>query len=97
MNFKIDPNFKEKAEKYVELGNKLDLEDSEVAFSIMHSSEMSGDEEVKDVLSSLSEVLKGEIHSAIEKYKETGEYYVISSTGTSKDLSKLMKRISALF
>lgn len=90
-------SFKEKAEKHVELGKKLDLDDSEVAFSIMHSAEEYDDEEVRRVLSSLSEELKNEIHFAIESYKETGEYYVISSTGTSKDLSELMKRISMLF
>lgn len=93
----MELSFKEKADKHVVLGEKLNLEDSEVAFSIMHSAEMYDDEEVKNVLASLSEGLKKEIHSVIESYKETGEYYVISSTGTSKDLSGLMKRLSTLF
>jgi hypothetical protein len=93
----MDLSFKEKAEKHVELGKKLDLDGSEVAFSILHSAEQYDDEEVKEVMSSLSEELKNEINIAIESYKETGEYYVISSTGTSKDLSELMRRISMLF
>jgi hypothetical protein len=93
----VEYSYLDKVTKHIEIGEKLGLDDSDVAFSIIHSSEKYSDKEVKDVLSSLSEKIRHEIKAAIESYKETGEYYVISSTGVTKDLSKLMKRLSEIF
>lgn len=82
--------------QHIEDCRTLNLDDSELAFSIIHSAEKFNDEQVRSVLGSLPEEIKKEIISAIESYKETGEYYAISSTGVSKDLSALMGRLSKL-
>jgi hypothetical protein len=89
-------DFEERVKKHIEIGKKLDLDASEVAFSIIHSAEKFDDEQVKSVLANLSIEIKMEIIAAVDCYKETGEYYVISSTGVSKDLSELMGRMSKL-
>ena len=88
--------FKDKVDKHIELGQKLNLEASEVAFSIIHSAENFDDCQIEAVFASLPEEIKNELLAAINSYKETGEYYVISSTGVSKDLSELMGRLSKL-
>ena len=93
----MEYSYLDKVNKHVELGKKLGLDDSDVAFSIINSAEKYSDEEVKDVLSSLSGGVRREIEMAIENYKESGGYYVISSTGVTKDLSGLMNRLSKIF
>lgn len=82
--------------QHVEDCKTLNLDDSELAFSIIHSAEKYNDSEILPVLASLPQEIKLEINSAIQSYKETGKYYVISSTGVSKDLSALMGRLSNL-
>ena len=74
----------------------LGLDVSELAFSIIQSAENYSNEEVVNAFSELPEELKSEIQSIVNDYKESGEYYVISSTGVMKDLSKLMGRLSRL-
>lgn len=92
----MDSNYLAVVNQHIKDCKELYLDNSELAFSIIHSAEKFDDKEVELVLSSLSEDIKKEIVSAIDDYKETGEYYVISSTGVSKDLSELMGRLSKL-
>jgi uncharacterized protein YeeX (DUF496 family) len=90
-------------EPYIEIANKhlsdckrygISIEDA--TFEIMHMAEDYSDEEIKSTFNLLpSEVVKI-AHNKLDDYKKTGEYYVISSTGITKELTKLMKRLSML-
>jgi hypothetical protein len=82
--------------QHVEDCKALGQDVSELAFSIIQSAENYTNEEVVTAFSELPEMLKSEIQSIVNDYKETGEYYVISSTGVMKDMSNLMGRLSRL-
>lgn len=92
----VENNYLAMVNQHIADCRALNLDDSELAFSIIHSAENFDDSEVEPVLTSLPEKIKMEINSAIKSYKKTGEYYVISSTGVSKNLSELMERLSKL-
>lgn len=74
----------------------LNLPVSELAFSIVLAAGKYPDEEVIGAFSSLSGEVMAEIRRAISEYERTGEYHAISSTGVTKDLSELMRRVSQL-
>ena len=88
--------YKQVVDQHVEDCRALNLPLSELASSILHSADAFQDEEVRNVFISLPEDLMKEINSVFSDYRETGEYYVVSSTGATKDLSKLMERLSQL-
>ena len=83
-------------EQHVEDCEVLNLDKSELAFSIILSAEGFHDHEVEATIKSLPKDIFDEIFSMIENYRETGKFYAISSTGTTKDLSDLLGRISTL-
>jgi hypothetical protein len=90
-------------EPFIEIANKhlsdckrygISLEDA--TFEVMNIAEDYSDEEIISTFNLLpSEVVKI-AHKKLDDYKKTGEYYVISSTGVTKDLTKLMERLYAL-
>ena len=92
----MENNYLNLVKQHMEDCSVMNLDNSELAFSILHSAEKFDDEQVESALATLPEEIKKEIAAVIDSYKETGEYYVISSTGTSKDLSELMGRLAKI-
>ena len=89
-------SYKEIAHQHIIDCKKYDIPIEDVAFEVMHMAEGYSNEEVLEVFDSLSNDVLMKIHEKIKEFKESGEYYVISSTGVTKDLSCLMKRLSIL-
>jgi hypothetical protein len=54
------------------------------------------DEEIKSTFNSLPKEVLEIANTKLNSFRKTGEYYVISSTGTTKDLSEPMKRLSKI-
>jgi hypothetical protein len=92
-----------RVEPYLEIAHKhlsdcekygVSLEDA--TFEVMHMAEDYSDEEVKSTFESLPEEVVKIALKKLDNYKKTGEYYVISSTGVTKEVSKLMERLTVL-
>lgn len=82
---------------HIEDCNTLKLDDSHLAISIIIDAEKYLDKEILEVFSDLPEKIIFEINLVLSSYLETGEYYVISSNGATKDLSKILFRLVNLF
>jgi hypothetical protein len=63
---------------------------------LLHMAEEYSDEEVKSTFESLPEEVVKIALKKLDNYKKTGEYYVISITGVTKEVSKLMERLTVL-
>ncbi|MET1256648.1 hypothetical protein [Aliikangiella maris] len=89
-------SYKEFVEKHLSDCERYNIAVEDAAFTIMHKAEDFEDEEVVDVFSALPSEIRTNIQSNISDFEKTGEYHVISSTGTSLNLTLLMERLSKL-
>lgn len=74
----------------------LNLSTHDLVTSILLCADRYSDHEIEDAVTSLDLIILSEIKESVFDFEKTGEYHIISSTGTSRDISKLMRRLSKI-
>lgn len=75
----------------------LNLSTHDLVISILLSAGKYSDKEIEGAITSLDPIVFNEMKDCVLSFRKTGEYHIISSTGTSRDISKLMARLSTIF
>ncbi|WP_157477084.1 hypothetical protein [Lysobacter sp. Root690] len=92
----MNSKFSDEIAQHIADAKLLDLSTHDLVTSILLSAGKYSDTEIENAIDSLDLVILNEIKDSVFNFRKTGEYHIISSTGTSRDISKLMARLSVI-